>query len=321
MFLDHRHPDFGTIDTSPIQVFPGKPPVLIVLAAFFPTAVWQETLGEYNVVKVMLQRVDTQHKPSYHKGDYSAPQDHDTYETFAQHMCQDCDKSSPAIFKGQPNLCLNYKCKSFFSVGGNQCQRNQLEYSSDFLTWNKPFSGDHSKMPIYEPTALATIGAGEYGTELRFRGGWICPQCRHCNSREKFSGWTCSTCGANLIIDPEPFPMADIKKETKKHTAELYKKSALFKKDGVTIFMNSQLVTKIVLEDEIREDKPSTVMVIYCIFEDNGTFCGTVVHERPGEASMQGPCGADELWNEFQEPEAVKNLKRNAATCPGCMSH
>lgn len=266
---------------------------------------------QYPVVKLMLQRCHTDRKPIYWKGEYHAVQTHEIHKSFGQYTCGDCGKTSPTAFKDQPSLCLNHECKnSFFCVDGLQLQRDLLEYCPAFLRWNKPFSGDQSTSVAVVPAA-PTMGNGEYGTELRFRTGVICPQCQHCDSRVWFYCWKCSSCGLCQMAEPEPYPLAEIQNETQQHTAKLMKKSDFFQGDNTTIFMAEKFVTKFQVQTH------NSVRTTYLITEASGNFGGTVVHERPGAALIQGSCSANELWNEIQEPGAALNFKRNAAVCPG----
>ncbi|CAN8100564.1 unnamed protein product [Discula destructiva] len=316
VIMDHRHPNFHNINTTSIPSQSDIEPAYVVLGAFFVTEVWQEMSQgqdkdvQYPVVKLMLQRVDTNVKPTYWKGEYNTPQAHDIQESYAQYTCGDCGKNSPIAFDGPPCICLNHKCKSFFSVDGVQLQRDLLEYRPGFLHWIKPFSGDESKVPAGIPD-VPTMGDGEYGTELRFRTGMVCPKCQHCDSRVWFYKWKCSCCGFAQMAEPEPCPITEIEHETQQHTEKLMKNSKFFKLDQTTISMETRLVTKFRLETQ------NSVRTTYLITEVDGTFGGTIVHERPHAAVLQGSCGANELWNEIQEPGVAQNFKRHPAVCPG----
>lgn len=313
-YTDHRHPDFHNIDTSSIPRDPDMKPAFVVLGTFFVTEVWQEmgqdgNRNQYPVVKLMLQRIHTADKPSYWQGEYHTAQVQDIRESFMQYICGDCSKTSPVAFRDHPSLCLNHHCQSFFCVDGVQLQRDLLEYSQGFLDWIKPFSGDVSMIPAIIPPAPSKNN-GEYGTELRFRTGLVCPSCKHCNSRVWFNYWKCGSCGLVQMAEPEPYPLSEIDEETLQHVYKL-RKNRFFKSDQTTIFYAWDLV------DKFTKVNQNSVRTTYLITEEDGTFGGAVVHERPSAAMMQASCGANELWNEIQQPGVAGSFRRYPAVCPG----
>ncbi|KAJ4419637.1 hypothetical protein N0V82_004832 [Gnomoniopsis sp. IMI 355080] len=345
VILDSEHPDFeNNIDVTTSSHHPGSKPVYIVLGAFFATEMWQEAVktkdgDEYPIYKVMLQRLSPYDKPSYWKGTIPNPEMSDTQEPLAQYTCHQCGRSSPTAFKDQSSICLNKDCTQFFITNGARLQRHNLRYREGFLNWIKPFNGDRAMIPALVPPPPGKDIQG-YGTELRCRTGMVCPKCHHCDSRVFFSYWKCGSCGLVHMAEPDPYPLAEIEKETHDHIKKLSnsKSSELFKEDGTTIYMaepedshpnrNSSskkhankpeavpsdpkgFVTKFSTEDE------RSIRTIYMILNPDGNFIGSLVHERPSTALKESLCGADELWNKIQEPGVTKEFKRNAARCPG----
>lgn len=258
----------------------------------------------------MIQRVHTDSKPMYWKGQYDAPQAEDTHQSFENYRCGGCNETSPVNFAGHPALCLNQACNKFFSINDVSLERKTLEYTPAFLKWNKPFSGDLSQLPASITTAPIKAD-GEYGTELRFRTGMVCPQCSHCDSRVAFNYWKCLSCGVIQKAEPEPYPMEDINQETKMHTAKLMKSSPSFKKDKTTISIAKDTVEKFSIQTQ------GSTRIVYVFRQIDGTCVGTLVHERPSPATLQGPGGADELLKDIQEPAVAENFKRYAARNAG----
>lgn len=349
--LDCRHSDFVNIETSSIPHHSGVTPVYIVLGAFFVTEMWQEAVhteegNDYAIFKVMLQKVNSSKLPTNCKIVTHTTRTDGVQESFPQYRCEDCGNNSPAAFKDQYSICLTKECKRFFTANGVQLQRHTLVYSEDFLSWVKPFNGDRLKIPdtVPPPPSKATQG---YGTELRCRTGMVCPNCHHCDSRVFFSYWKCVACGLIHMAEPDPYPLAGIASETREHTKKLSSsKPGLFKEDKTTIFMtepqnwalltgsssnnpgsDAKAASNVKFKDEVlntkgfvtkfsSKDERST-RTIYMIFDPNSSFIGSLVHERPSAALKEGPCGANELWHEIQEPGVTKDFKRNAARCPG----
>lgn len=318
---------------------------------------WQEVNTtedghDYPIFKVMLQRVDPKEKSAYWKGAGLAPRIDDKQESCPQCSCDKCGENSPVAFRDQPSICLNKKCTEFFAVNGAQLQRHTLEYSEIFLNWIKPFSGDRSQIPDTVPPPPGKDTEG-YGTELRCRTGMVCPKCHHCDSRVFFSYWKCSSCGFVHMAEPDPYPMAGVEGETQEHTKRLSnsKQSGLFREDGTTVFMaapegmeylpkstsKKSTSQKSMSEKESAPNKPAkdkesgtkgfvtkfstkdarSTRTIYMIFDPEHNFIGSLVHERPSSALKNSQCGANELWNEIQEPGVTKDFKRNAARCSG----
>lgn len=331
---DCRHPELkDNVDFSSIAKESCASVVYIVLGAFFITEMWQEAVhtedgNEYPVFKIMLQKIDPSNQPDYWKGPAPSHNINDTQESFTQYMCEKCSKNSPAAFKDQTSVCLNRDCSEFFTTNGVQLKRHQLEYDEAFLNWIKPFTGDHTTIPDIAPPPPGK-DVGGYGTELRFRTGMVCPNCYHCDSRVFFSYWKCSSCGLIHMAEPEPYPMAEIEKETREHTKKLLnsKTSTFFKQDGTTIFMatsgdhgvqaeNAGGNSKGFVNKFSTQDERST-RIIYMIFDAESNFIGSVVHERPSAALKEALCGAHELWDKIQEPGVTMDFKRNAARCSG----
>lgn len=315
---------------------------------------WQEAVqtedgNEYPVFKLMLQKIDSSNKPAYWKCAGHTARANDVQDSFLQYTCVECGKNSPTVFKNQSAICLNRDCTAFFLVNGVRLQRHTLEYREEFLNWIKPFSGDRDMIPDIVPLPPIKDSKG-YGTELRCRTGMVCPECHHCDSRVFFSYWKCISCGLVHMAEPDPFPMADIDKETQGHTKKLLKSknSELFKEDGTTIFMlgpgendapeksntRKTAVTKKKAASNKQDEEPETkgfvtkfsakdersTRTTYMIFDPNNNFIGSLVHERPTAALKGALCGAHELWNKIQEPGVTKDFKRNAARCSGSKS-
>lgn len=332
---DCRHPELkDNINFSPIAKESGAPVVYIVLGAFFITEMWQEAVhtengNEYPVFKIMLQKIDPHSQPDYWKGRTPNHNINDTQESFAQYTCEKCGKNSPTAFKDQKSVCLNRDCTEFFTVNGVQLKRHLLEYEEGFLNWIKPFTGDHTIIPNIAPQPPGK-DVGCYGTELRCRTGMVCPDCHHCDSRVFFSYWKCSSCEFVHMAEPEPYPMAEIEKETQDHTRKLLrsKTSAFFKQDGTTIFMattegedgvkaGSEVFNRKGFVEKFSTKDERSTRTIYMIFDAESNFIGSVVHERPSAALKEALCGAHELWDKIQEPGVTMDFKRNAARCSG----
>lgn len=325
------------IDFSAITNESGPSVIYIVLGAFFITEMWQESVhtedgNQYPVFKVMLQKIDPYSQPKYWKGPVINHNINNIQESFSQYTCPKCGKNSPIAFRDQTSMCLNRDCTEFFTANGVQLKRHQLEYEEGFISWIKPFTGDYANIPVIAPPPPGK-DIGGYGTELRCRTGMVCPNCHHCDSRVFFSYWKCSSCGLIHMAEPEPYPMAEIEKETQEHTRKLLnsKNSTLFKQDGTTIFMATSeghhgieaesertsskgFVTKFSTQDE------RSTRTIYMIFDAASNFIGSLVHERPSTDMKEALCGAHELWDQIQEPGVTMSFKRNAARCSGSTS-
>lgn len=269
--------------------------------------------AEYPVCKIMLQRISTGEKPTYWKGGEDTAYIRNIQPSFPHFECNTCGKTSPKIFNDQASLCLNHDCDQFFSVDGKKLSRSgeELSYSTSFLNWEKPFAGDRSTIPATVPPPPAK-SEHDHGTELRCRAGMVCPHCYHCDSRVYYTYWQCGYCGYTVEAEPSPYPMAEIEEEAHKQTKKLDKDFATFQDDNTTIVINENFVQKFQSEGE------RSVRTIYMVFDSEGNFGGSVVHERPNVAMRQAPGGADELLREVQEPGIAMHLKRNAVRCKGC---
>ncbi|KAJ4386629.1 hypothetical protein N0V93_009527 [Gnomoniopsis smithogilvyi] len=357
VLMDYRHPDFkNNIDIASSPNKSGSKPVYVVLGAYFVTEMWQEAVetkdgSEYPIFKIMLQRIDPHEKLSCWKGAIQTHQDNNTTEFFPQYTCNKCSEESPRAFKDQSSLCLNRECKDFFSTRGVRLQRHGLKYRKEFLNWVKPFTAERDTLPDVVPPPPGKDTEG-YGTELRCRTGLVCPSCHHCDSRVFYNHWKCSSCGFVHMAEPDPYPIVGIEKETQEHTKKLLngKNSQLFKEDGTTIFMADPKGSDLTQKSSSKKTfaKPQaekggipgkktndrqpdakgfvtkfstknerSTRTTYMVFNPNGDFIGSLVHERPSTSLKESLCGANELWDEIQKPGVTKDFRRNAARCSG----
>lgn len=327
--LANDHPAFKKLDLSSIP----KDAQYVVLGAFFVTDIWQEmsvALGkpgkdkskdadnriEYPVYKLKLQRVDLAEAPIYWKEEADTLEGQEPSTSRGEYHCETCGVESPRVFRGK-ELCLNSMCKQFFHEDGKQlsaCDRN-LQYSKNFISSTKPFTGDGSKIPSgFQPPP--TNDENGWGSEKAFRMGMVCPDCGCCNSRAHWNFWNCINCGYIYNSEPKPYPMSEVSKENLKHDGKFLRRKLVqyqtFKLDKTTISMDNHLVSMFTNETDQERD---SVITTYMIFNQSRQFLGSVVHERPSEATLQMPGGSDELFQEAQVSMDTMHLKRNPCRC------
>lgn len=271
---------------------------------------------EYPVHKLKLQRVYVTDAPMYWKGDTGTVEGGATSTPSSEYHCPACGIASPRAFDGK-EICLNNMCKAFFHEDGKQLSASDqtLQYSQAFMNSTITYTGDCSKIPSgFQPPPMNDENG--WGSEKAFRMGMVCPECGCCNSRVHWNFWDCINCGYIHRSEPRPYPMTEVNKENVKHNNKfLRRKQAqyqIFKLDQTTISMNGYFVA--MFTNAMDQDKDS-VITTYMIFNQSHQFLGSVVHERPSEATLKMPGGSNELFQEAQESMEAMKMKRNPCRC------
>jgi hypothetical protein len=142
--------------------------------------------------------------------------------------CISCRKPSLQVYC-QGWMCLQRDCLAFWKLptpSGDLREVNEdtLVYDPRFVKQKTPWQQEDLQFPLsYNPMEMSEFTKPD---DLYTTMGWrgiVCPQCRGCIMRLKFSGWYCDTpsCGyerrapqsimpASSIVDPIPsFPRTD----------------------------------------------------------------------------------------------------------------
>lgn len=227
------------------------------------------------------------------------------------------------MFSNAPWVCLHEDCEHFFSVDGKPLSQTGddgegLRYSKGFLNKAECFNREMKDLPdkihqMFQPLSTSKGANGEtlFGTEKELRGGFTCPRCRCCNAQVLWDRNECRNCDFTQDVTPLPYPMELIEKETKEYIKAEQRKGNML--DGVTIAMKPDHVTKFVEP----ANATTKLLIVYMIKTIDGKLIGTVVLERPTEASKMAPCGADKLLECIQKEGGNMKFRRNPARCPG----
>ncbi|KAI0379089.1 hypothetical protein F5Y04DRAFT_283175 [Hypomontagnella monticulosa] len=189
---------------SPVAVIAGAQhkgfPVLpqhyySVLAYFHVTKVWPEKTTEGGKPRIAymarLEKVDLSERSwwapagaskeeagEYEVGEYVCP----------EKTCPVCKEGSKTIFN-QGWTCLNRDCTDFFKFPPNQ-DIGDLSYSQNFLNERHEFHVDKfPKGPLFP--AQPKRGDNDIGTEMQFKQGIVCPECKCCSRRKYWEHWEC----------------------------------------------------------------------------------------------------------------------------------
>ncbi|KAG8167933.1 hypothetical protein KVR01_003622 [Diaporthe batatas] len=337
VIMGKEHPQFQSLNLPSVV---RKRGAFVELGAFMVTKIWNERVQQsnekgvhvYKVWKLMLQTLDPTSKPWYwkevipntmtidgpHQPEKTDPQTSNGTESpvsgLLEATCIRCKREGPKVFENATWVCLKEDCDAFFKVGSEELAQigddnKELRYSEDFINHNTTYKDINNIPTMFEPLpeALAEDG-GIFGTEAFRRSGMTCPECRCASARKHWVGLKCPNCGFEYNMPPIPYPLSLVEEETKRHT-----KTCRVKDDGVTIKLGEAHVDKFVENDE---DCLST-RFIYMIMDDNGYLVGTLVVERPSDASKKAPGGADELYTSIEADGSSMDLQRSPVRCAG----
>jgi len=198
-----------------------------VLGWFYITEVRQEKYGGLKGdVTIWVMRFD---KVEVNKASWWYPKDQKPSDptgyalpgavTVPSQMCSGtCKTASDHVFE-QGWTCLEATCTKFFEFPAN-VDTDHLQYSSDYLRHRKQFkAAELPELPASLPDPVYD-GELQFGTEVAFRKGMVCPNCGNCVSRVYWDRWECPTdwkggCGFRHYAKVLDYPLDAVLDETR----------------------------------------------------------------------------------------------------------
>jgi len=293
-----------------------------VLGWFYVTDVRKEGYrGPDGVVSIYVLRFDKVEvgKPSWWYPEDRTPGDPTGYAlpgvtTVPSKKCGECGETSEEVFE-QGWTCSNSECGGFFKFPAS-VDIDDLQYSSDYLRRRKQFEPAELPQlpgPLPHPEYDGDL---EFGTEVAFRKGMVCPKCGSCASRVYWDRWECpldrSGCGFRHYAVLLEYPLQAVHGETAALEKKLKGKNAKYP--------NLHLDPRIVQEDWATGGYAVTT---YLLPDQDGNLVGTFSHFKATPAVCSKADGADMLLAEIQQVASRKgeltvvDLKRNPAKNPG----
>ncbi|KAI5291354.1 hypothetical protein KEM54_005207 [Ascosphaera aggregata] len=108
-------------------------------------------------------------------------------------------------------MCLNIRCKKFYTIDGKDAESLPLVYDPRFLRMRTRFH--NAPKPLYSlaPTTLLSLTAAgvDTATAKICWKGIICPICSRCICRRYWQGWKCESAGCGFYHFPgvKPIPL------------------------------------------------------------------------------------------------------------------
>ncbi|KAI1466558.1 uncharacterized protein F4812DRAFT_465791 [Daldinia caldariorum] len=277
-----------------------------VLDYFHVTDIWQErNKGDKGqLVTVWMVRLEKIHLS---KKSWWAPKGVSAYEagefeigeyTCKSQTCTTCQSPSKGIFK-QGWTCLNSQCLKYFELS-TYWDVDELEYSDAFLRERTAYTGPEFKEELVPP--LPSMDHNNIGSEKEYKQGIVCPKCRCCSRRIKWSGWFCENvnCDFEYAVPMKQAPIDNMLSENQQIDRSKTKGSdhvhgciAVFEK-----IVGGQEFTTFFLPNE------------------DETCIGTITRIRPTEAAISRKGGINDLYMQLQQEDL--KLERRPAKNPGC---
>lgn len=230
---------------------------------------------------------DTTARDEYAVGEYTCP----------VAMCQACGKPSKEIYeKGW--TCLESSCPEFFRFHlANGEGPVGLKYNVSFLRERTAFRSNIPLSPLV-PELPSLIGNNGIGTGKESRNGIVCPICRRCSRRLKWSGWECETDGCTFR---HTIPFTTMTPQDIEQEMIAFKGRSYFNPDLISKH------TKMIGGYEAE--------VYYLQGESPTEMAGAVTIFRATREICEKSQGPDELFEELQQADI--GLRRNVAVHAG----
>ena len=182
-----------------------------VLGWYKPVYIWAEkTEGKgtkiWTTIKYRLERLNQHLEPAWHSPKDDTRLVSDEERAIAGPMftknCEQCHLDFPQIYL-QGWMCLNPGCDVFWQLPDEEDApygAKGLDYDPAFLLHRYELWKDDTQEMEPVPTDVRPpvpkvgdiIGDNLYYVNTR---GVCCPECGRCNSRRRFKGWVCESCG------------------------------------------------------------------------------------------------------------------------------
>ncbi|KAI1433279.1 hypothetical protein GGR50DRAFT_515609 [Xylaria sp. CBS 124048] len=283
-----------------------------VLDWFFITDIWteyqpiQQDGSRFKHFVVRLQKIDLtsiswwmplgQERVGEHQvGDYQCPVAN----------CETCNVASKQIFE-QGWCCLHESCQNFFFFRDPEVDTDKLNYNQHFLNERREWSWEsplEPLLPIFQP-----MQPNELGSEPRFKGGIVCPNCKFASRRISWDGWQCEKgCGYRLAMAPKDVPMSVIRQE---NVALAARKEKFFEVDS-RILKYSAEVTGYEVTTFFLPNSPQD--------SEAAEWIGSITVFHPTQPTLERKGGLDDLFQDIQTAtrQGDVKLRRHGAFCRG----
>ncbi|KAI1803856.1 hypothetical protein F4811DRAFT_571616 [Daldinia bambusicola] len=284
-----------------------KHPIVVIADYFYVTDLWQEkTKGDKGqLVSIWMVRFEKIHLS---KKSWWAPKGVSGHEagefevgeySCKSHICTACQSPSKEIFK-QGWTCLNSQCPKYFEL--SKCfDVDKLEYNDAFLRERTAYTG-----PKFKEELVPSLPSKEHnniGSEKEYKQGIVCPKCRCCSRRIKWSGWFCENvdCDFEYAVPMKQAPLDNVLLENQR-----IEHGRTSRKDYAhgSIAVHEKIVGGQAFKTFFLPDDDSEI----CI--------GTITRIRPTADAISRKGGIDDLYMQLQQEDL--KLERRPAKNPGC---
>lgn len=284
-----------------------------VLGWFHVTDLWPERAPVHSIKdgvtifpmfwKFRLERIDLEERcwmeveqdltpQRFVPGQYQAP----------SHVCPTCGNESKQIFSNFDGwTCLESNCVDHFRFFERpNADLRLLTYNTSFVNQRTAFPGPAPGPLVSGMTAVTQDDSENFGTELAFRSGGVCPVCRCCAGRKHWDRYSCENpvCGYQCRIPLRAAPLSIILEE-----------NAKFRRHGANNTCHKRLKNK--FEGTVGGYQYRQWLVP----GPNNTVCGSITILRCEDKTRQAENGPNDLWGKIQEED--HNLSRNAVRHAG----